>query len=80
MLLISLGVYTPGRSNSLRCRYTACQDFSVPNKPKTPLRAFRVADDLWHAAQERAAEEGETVSDVLRRALAAYVGAPKSRE
>lgn len=29
---------------------------------------------------KRAAENGETVSDVIRRALDAYVGVPKSRD
>jgi negative regulator of replication initiation len=51
--------------------------FSVPNKPKTPLHAFRVDDDQWRAAQERAKELGETVSDVLRRALAEYAPLPE---
>jgi hypothetical protein len=40
----------------------------------------RVTDELWQAAKERASENGETVSDVIRRALVAYVGAPKSRD
>ena len=39
----------------------------------TPLRAVRVADGLWHATQDKAADRGETVSDVIRRALEKYV-------
>jgi negative regulator of replication initiation len=39
----------------------------------TPLRNVRVADDLWQAAMSKAAERGETVSDVVRRALERYV-------
>ena len=39
----------------------------------TPLRNVRVADDLWQAAMAKAAERGETLSDVLRRALEKYV-------
>ena len=35
----------------------------------TPLRALRIAPEVWEPAQERAAENGETVSDVVRRAL-----------
>ncbi len=46
---------------------------SVPNQPKTPPRSVRVPDDLWSAARVRAAENGETVTDVLIRALEAYV-------
>lgn len=45
----------------------------MPNKPKTPHRTIRVPDDEWQAAQARAVEEGVTVSDVVRKALRAYV-------
>ena len=44
----------------------------VPNAPKTPLRSFRIPDDVYRAAQEKAAERGESVSDVVRRALERY--------
>lgn len=47
----------------------------MPNAPKTPTRAVRVEDGLWRAAQTKAAERGESVSDVVRRALLAYVDA-----
>lgn len=46
----------------------------MPNQPKTPIRTIRVGDPLWEAAQEVAAERGESVSDVVRRALERYVG------
>ena len=39
----------------------------------TPIRTLRVPDDLWEAAQARAEERGETVTDVLIRALKRYV-------
>lgn len=47
----------------------------MPNQPRrgNPARAVRVEDELWQAAQDRAAERGETVSDVIRRALQRYV-------
>ena len=45
----------------------------VPNAPKTPLRSFRIPDDVYRAAQEKAAERGESVSDVVRKALERYV-------
>jgi predicted HicB family RNase H-like nuclease len=45
----------------------------MPNAPKTPSRNVRVSDELWQAAQAQAAENGETVSDVVRRALEEYV-------
>lgn len=45
----------------------------MPNQPKTPTRNVRVGDELWQAAKARAAERGETVTDVLVRALKRYV-------
>ena len=42
-------------------------------RPGNPARAVRVEDALWHAAKARAAERGESVSDVIRRALERYV-------
>jgi len=45
----------------------------MPNAPKTPGRNVRVPDELWHAAQAKADERGESVSDVVRRALEKYV-------
>jgi len=47
----------------------------MPNPPRAdnPPRAIRVPDDLWHAAQARAAKLGETVSAVVRAALERYV-------
>lgn len=38
----------------------------------TNIRNFRVADDLWIAAKEKARTEEGNVSDVLRDALVAY--------
>lgn len=45
----------------------------VPNTPGTPRRTIRVANELWDAAQAKAEERGESVSDVIRRALERYV-------
>jgi predicted DNA binding CopG/RHH family protein len=47
----------------------------MPNQPRddNPARAVRVPDPLWDAAKARAAERGETVSDLIRRALQRYV-------
>lgn len=39
----------------------------------TPLRNVRVDDELWCAAREVAKVRGETLSDVVRDALARYV-------
>lgn len=45
----------------------------VPNAPKTPLRSFRIPDEVYRAAQVKAAAKGESVSDVVRKALERYV-------
>lgn len=45
----------------------------MPNQPKTPIRAVRIEAALWAAAKAEAEERGETVSDVIRRALQRYV-------
>jgi hypothetical protein len=39
----------------------------------TPLRAIRIPDELWTAAHAAADEDGEYLSDVIRRALTRYV-------
>jgi hypothetical protein len=38
----------------------------------TIIRNFRVADELWTAAREKAESDGRNVSDVLREALTTY--------
>jgi hypothetical protein len=45
----------------------------VPNQPKTPARSVRVGADLWDAVKVKADERGETVTDVIVRALERYV-------
>lgn len=50
----------------------------VPNKPKTPLHSFRVDTALWNAARDLARDNGETIADVLRRALERYVRTKRS--
>jgi len=45
----------------------------VPNQPKTPIKCFRIPEDLYAAAQAKAAERGESVSEVVRKALERYV-------
>lgn len=44
----------------------------VPNQPKTPMKSFRIPEDVYRAAQVKAAERGETLTDVVRRALERY--------
>ncbi|ORA05846.1 hypothetical protein BST17_08490 [Mycolicibacterium bacteremicum] len=40
------------------------------------MRSFRIPDELYAAAQAKAEEKGESVSDVVRRALERYVKRP----
>lgn len=51
----------------------------MPNAPKTPHRTVRVPDDLWQAAQERAAQEGQTMTEVVIGCLRRYVAAGRRR-
>lgn len=47
-----------------------------PGRPAVgPLRSVRVSDEVWQAATETAAARGESVSEVIRRALELYVNA-----
>jgi len=41
--------------------------------PKTKIRGVRIDDELWLRAQEKAKDRRESVADVVRRALLAYV-------
>lgn len=50
-----------------------------PNAPRTPHRTIRINNELWDAAKEAAAEDGETVSDLLRRLLENHL-AQRSKE
>lgn len=45
----------------------------VPNQPATPKRSVRVPDELWEAVMRVAHDQGETVTDVIIRALIRYV-------
>lgn len=45
----------------------------MPNQPKTPKRGVRVPTDLWDAVKAKAKQRGETVTDVILRALKRYL-------
>jgi hypothetical protein len=45
----------------------------VPNQPSTPNRTLRIPDEEWETARRIAADRGETVTDVVRRALRRYI-------
>jgi hypothetical protein len=39
----------------------------------TPPRSIRIGEELWNAAKAKAGDRGETLTDVLVRALREYV-------
>lgn len=45
----------------------------MPNQPKTPIKCFRIPEDLYREAQQTATKRGESLSDEVRRALQRYV-------
>ena len=45
----------------------------MPNKPATPNRSVRLDDELWDRVRQRADDERVTMSEVVRRALRAYL-------
>ena len=45
----------------------------VPNQPKTPVHSVRIPDEIWDAAKRKAADHGETITDVILRLLKRYV-------
>lgn len=47
------------------------------SKGETPLRAVRVDDPLWEAAQARAKENGDNLSAIIRDALRQYIDRSK---
>ncbi len=47
-----------------------------PATGKTPVRNVRVPEQIWRAAQEKAAAEGRTMTDVIVAYLKRYVSTP----
>lgn len=60
-------------AQSTRCITPVCKHYGVPNQPKTPLRAFRIPDEIYDLLKAKAADEGRTVTDVVREALREYI-------
>ena len=46
----------------------------MPNQPKTPVRSFRIPDEIYQPAREKAKAEGTSLTDVVKDALIEYVG------
>ena len=47
---------------------------SLAGQGESPRLSFRTSPDLYRAAQKRAREEGRSVSDLAREAVAHYLG------
>lgn len=45
----------------------------MPNQPATPNRTLRIPDEIWDEAMRIAHGNGETVTDVVTRALVRYI-------
>jgi len=45
----------------------------VPNSPATPARSVRIPDELWATLRAVADERGETITDVILRAIRQYL-------
>lgn len=45
----------------------------MPKYPGTTIRSVRVDDELWEEGMRAAQKRDESLSDVLRRALADYI-------
>lgn len=50
------------------------------SEPGARLRAVLAGDRLWLRVKERARAEGVTISEVVRRAIAAYLTTPPRNE
>lgn len=56
--------------------HTAIGLSPMPKPTHTRIRSVRVPEPLWEAAKAKAAERGETVTDVVVKALERYVKRP----
>jgi predicted transcriptional regulator len=45
----------------------------MPNQPKTPMRSFRISDELYGELSKLAQRRNVSVSDVVREALEKFV-------
>ncbi len=45
----------------------------MPNQPKTPMKSFRIPEDLYRAALEKARLEGKSLTDIVRESLESYL-------
>lgn len=46
----------------------------MPNQPKTPVKSFRIPEDVYRAALAKAAAEDRSLADVIVEYLEHYIG------
>lgn len=79
VVCVGCGVPNPSTLHVMDCK--AAQEVlrtpvvlpTMPNKPKTPISNFRIPPELKAAAQAKARERGESLTDVVVKALERYV-------
>ena len=52
----------------------------TPNQPKTPIRSVRVPDEKWFPGMAYASDDGETISDVIRRAIDDHIAKHEAKD
>jgi len=48
--------------------------------PGTRLRAFRISDELYSAVRDKAQAQGDTLTEIVRAAFAAYLAVDTSTQ
>ena len=63
----------------MRCRSSVgCgYPWDVPNKPRTPIRNFRVNDETWREFGDEAGRRGENRAVAMRRMIRRYIRGEK---
>lgn len=46
----------------------------VPNQPKTPVRGFRIRDEIYKPAKAKADANGDSLREIVEDALLEYIG------
>lgn len=52
----------------------------TPNQPKTPIRSVRVPDEKWFPGMAYAHADGETMTDVILRAIDDHIAQHEAKD
>lgn len=61
------------RSRVIQPPATWCHDGPVPEPTITPVRSFRIPDDVYLPALAKAQARGDSLAEIVRTALIDYV-------